>query len=201
MPREIGEIDGRFQNGGGWGVLFPDTLDAKRKGGKRELFVFEFEGRADGLPGENVVRKLQPHFDARKGDGRENAGHQDAGDQAGEDQEEEVVAGVEGGQRDENDADDIDPAFEGDPVFHTIANPAQRSPFCQNRNKGNGDPGGYQERDESGGAGEGDVAELRGGSGIKGEDKRDAECGHREEESADGGVVGFGEEGLESAGC
>ena len=197
LPGEIWKIDGRFEHGGRGSVLFTDAFHAKRERGESQLFVFEFEGSANGLTSENVFGKLQAHFDAGECDGRENAGHEDGSDEAGENQEEKVVAGVEGGESDEDDTDDVDPAFHSDAVLHAIADPAKSGAFGEDRNQSNRNPRGHEKSDESGSACQRHIAKLRGCAGIEGEDEGDGEGGDGEEKCADGGAVRFREQGVE----
>ena len=198
LPRNIRKIDRCFEYGGRSSVFLGDAFDAKREGGKSQFLVFEFEGSANGFSGENVFRKLQAHFDAGKCDGRENAGHEDGGDEAGENQEEKIVAGVKCGEGDEDDSDDVNPAFQGDAVLHAIADPAKRGAFGKDGNQSDGNPRGDKQSDDGGGAGQSHVAKLRGCAGIEGKDESDGQGSDGEEEGADGGAVGFGEEGVES---
>ena len=102
----------------------------------------------------------------------------------------QVVAGVERGESDEDDTDDVDPAFHGDAVLHAIADPAKSGAFGKDRNQGNSNPRGHEKSDESGSACQCHVAKLRGCAGIEGEDESDGEGGDGEEESADGGAIG-----------
>ena len=62
----------------------------------------------------------------RKRDRRKNSRHQDDGDQAGQNQKQKIVAGVQRGERHDNDSADVDPAFARDAVLHFVADPAKR---------------------------------------------------------------------------
>src|SRR5208283_776308 len=77
-------------------ALFLHAFHAKRKRGKRELFILEFHGGAYYLACEDVLRQVQAHVHANKREGGKNAGHENAGNQAGEDKEEKIVAGIDG---------------------------------------------------------------------------------------------------------
>ena len=197
LPGEIWKIDGRFEHDGRGSVLLRDAFDAKRERGQSQLFVSEFEGSANGFAGENVFGKLQAHLNAGECDGREKAGHEDGSDEAGENQEEKVVAGIEGGHGDEDDPDDVDPAFHGDAILHAIADPAKRGAFGEDRDQSDSDPRGDEKSDQSRSAGKCNIAKLCGCAGIQREDEGDAEGGDGEEESADGGAVGVLPEGGE----
>src|SRR6266478_1719315 len=192
--RQIGKIDGRFKERSGGRVLGGYRFHAKGKRRQRQLFVFQFNGGANRLAGENVLRQLQAHGHAGKRDRRENSGHENDGDKAGEDQKEKVVAGVEGGERNQNDSENVEPAFARDFVLHFVAQPAQRRAAGQNRDESDANPAGHEQRGERGNAGEAEASEFGSRAGVKREDQRNRECRHREEERTDSRAVGLGPE-------
>ena len=124
---------------------------------------------------EDVLRKIEAHCDAGESNRGENAGHEDAGDKAGKDEKEEIVAGVDGGERNENDSGEIDPTFAGEAVFHAKGKPAEGSASREDRHKRDGNPGGDQKSGKGGSACKGEVAELRSSAGIKSEEHGDGE--------------------------
>src|SRR6266403_952145 len=141
---QVGKIDRLFKKRGGRRIFGRHALDAQGKGRQGQLFVFEFDGGADWLAGEDVFWQLQAHRDAGKRERRKNSGHENDGDEAGENQEKQIVAGVERGQRDQNDSGHVEPAFARNFVLHFVAQPAQRGAARKNRDERDGDPAGYQ---------------------------------------------------------
>jgi len=196
---DVGKVNGCGEKSGGGLALFGDALDAQRKRGERELFVLEFQGGAQGLPSEDVLRKVEAHFDAGESDRGEDTGHENAGNQTGEDEKEEIIAGVDGGERNENDAGDVDPTFAREPVFHAVTEPANGSAPGEDGNERDGNPTSDQKGGEGGSAGEGKVAELRGSAGIKSQGHGDGESRDGKEEGAETGAIGFGATGRECA--
>src|SRR6266702_8700568 len=132
----------------------------------------------------------EPHFDARESDRRKNSGHQNDGDEARENQEKEVVSGVQGGERDEDDSSEIDPAFARDAVLHLVTDPAERGALRKNGNESHSHPAGDDEGRERRRAGKTELAEFRSRAGIQRQEQRGGERRDREEEGAHGGGVG-----------
>src|SRR5579859_1659812 len=135
LPWQIGKINFCLKHCGG-GVRFfrNDGFDRERKGRNGQFFVFQFDGGAFGIAGKNVLRHFEMKLDAGKADGGENAGHQDDGNEARENEEEEIVAGVERGESDEEGAEDVNPAGARDFVLHPVADPAERRAFGESGN-------------------------------------------------------------------
>src|SRR6266436_1382129 len=204
MFGEIREINGRLQHRRGNGRAFwLSGFDPEGERRQRQFFILEFDHRADRLARKDVFGHLQAHFDPREGNRRKNAGHQDDGDEACKNQEEKIVAGVQRGERDEEDSGHIDPALPGDAEFHLVADPAEGGALREDRDERDAHPAGNRQRDQRGSAGQTDLAEFRGGAGIKREQKRGRKSDHRENKRANGGAIGPGpelrESGLSSA--
>src|SRR6266850_7548591 len=196
---EIRKINGRLQHRRGSGGPFCFSgFDPEGERRHRQFFVLEFDHRADRLSRKDVFWQLQAHFDPGERDRRKDAGHQDDGDEAGENQEEKIVAGVQRRERYEEDSGQVDPAIAGDAVFHLVANPAEGGTLGEDRDERDANPACDRQRDERGSAGETDLAEFRGGAGIKSEQKRGRESDHREKKRADSGPIGLGPELRES---
>ncbi len=104
------------------------------------------------------------------------------------------TASVQRRERDKNDPAEIDPTLEGDAVLHFVTDPAERCALRQDGNERHPDPGGDGERGKRRSAGDGELANLRGGAGIQRQKKRRGERGDGEKEGADGGAIGFGPE-------
>ena len=115
----------------------------------------------------------KPQSDARERDGRKDSGHQKEGDKARKNQEEEIVAGVQRGQRDNDEPTEIDPALEGDPELRAVTDPAQWGALRQDGNQRHTYPAGDEQRGDCRSGGQGDLAEFGGGAGIQ----RQQECG------------------------
>src|SRR4029077_4588928 len=152
--RQIGKIGRGLQEHRGGCVLGGYRFHAQGKRRQRQFFIFQFDGAAHRLAGENVLRQLQAHGHAGERDRRKNSGHKDDGDEAGEDQKEKIVAGVERGQRNQNDSEDVEPALAADLVFHFVAQPAQWGAAGQNRNQSDADPAGHEQRGQGGNTGD-----------------------------------------------
>src|SRR6202521_6110901 len=138
--------------------------------------------------------QYEPHSDARERDGRENTGHQNEGDETGENQEEQIVAGVQRGERDKNDPAEINPTLEGDAVLHFVTDPAKRRALGENRNERHAHPAGDGERGKRRSAGERELAYFRGSAGVQRQEERSGEGSYREKECPHGRAVGLGPE-------
>ena len=82
-----------------------------------------------------------------------HAGNEDAGDGAGQHHEEEVVAGVDGGEDQNRDDSEVDHAFAREAVINLIDEPAQAGAAREVGHDGDGDPGGHAEREHRGDGG------------------------------------------------
>src|SRR6267142_2541968 len=199
MLREIWEINGRLDHRCWSGRPFwLSGFDPEGERWQCQFLILEFDHRADRLARKDVFGHPQAHFDPREGNRRKNAGHQDDGDEACKNQEEKIVAGVQRGERDEEDSGHIDPALPGDAEFHLVADPAEGGALREDGDERDAYPAGNRQRDELGSAVEANPAEFRGGAGIKRKKKRGGESDHGEKERTDGGAVGFGPELRES---
>src|SRR5438552_1234667 len=126
MFREIRKIDRSIQHGGGLALFCFGGFDAQRKRRQSQLFILKLNHGANGLAGKNMFGQHEPHSDAGKSDSRKNPGHQNEGNETRENQKEEIVSGVERGERDKNDSAQINPAFKSDAVLHFVTDPAER---------------------------------------------------------------------------
>ena len=112
-----------------------------------------------------MLGQVEFQVDAGEHRAREDAGNQDPGDGAGENHEEEVVAGVDGGEDQDRDDSEVDHAFAGEAVVNLIDDPAEAGATGEVGNDGDGDPGGHAESEDGGDGGEQDAALLGDGGG------------------------------------
>ncbi len=96
MPRDVREENGARENFGRRFFLAAD--DAERKGRPHLLVVAQLDFGQHGLLGENVLGQIEFQLDSGEHDARKHAGNQNSGEQAGQNQEQQIVAGVDGGE-------------------------------------------------------------------------------------------------------
>src|SRR6266852_1371648 len=189
--RHVREIDRRFQESRDGRIFCRGAFDAKRERGQRELFIFKLHDSAHQLARKDVLRQFETHLDAGERNGREDARHQNSGDKACEDEKEQIIAGIERGNRHQQNAENVDPAFAGNLEFHAVAHPAKRCALRQNRDKRDSNPRGHGKRAQRKHAREDHVADLRGGAGVQGQEQSDSEGSDGESKRAHAGAVGF----------
>ena len=200
LPGEIRKINRLVENCGNGRIFCLRRFDAQGKRRQREFLVFEFDLSAYGLPRENVLWKNEAHFDPGEANGRKNPGHENEGDEAGKNQEEQVISGVQRGQRHEHEAAEIDPAFARNLVFGFVADPAQRRAARQRGHQRYRDPSCNGQGRERGSTGGNKLAEFCCGARIERQEECAGERGHGEKKRADAWAVGPGEELRESGG-
>ncbi len=134
-----------------------------------------------------MLGQIEFQLDAGEHDAREYAGNQNAGEQARENQEQQVVAGVDRGENQDEDRREVDHAVARETVINLIGHPAQAGAPRQGRNDRDGHPSRDCERNQSRDCSKPDAAFL-----SRGRRKKRHEESHRERQHGDAEIAPAG---------
>ena len=112
-----------------------------------------------------MLGQIEFQFNSREHGARKRSGNQNPRHHAGQNQEEQVIAGVDGGEHQDKNGGEIDDAVARQAVIHLIGEPSQAGSARECRDDGHGHPRRDSEREHRGDSGQQDAAFLSGGGG------------------------------------
>ena len=133
--------------------------------------------------------KSNLQLDSGEHDARKHAGNQNACEQAGENQEQQIVAGIDGGEHQHENADEVDDAVARELVINLICEPAKAGAPRECGNDGYGHPAGDSKRKQRGDSGDPDAPFLRSRRGKQREEKSNGERQDGDAEIAPAGAI------------
>ncbi len=133
--------------------------------------------------------QVQAQLHAAQNDLRKQAGDQDSRQQAGQRHEQQIIAGVERGQRDDENSGQVDDALARHAIVHAIGQPSQGRAPRQHRDHREGHPGGERQRAERGKRRGGGAPIFGGHARVERQQQRGAERDDGNGEGAPGGPV------------
>ena len=167
-----------------------DLADQRHRKRRHHLLrIVKLGDGQDRAFGENMLGQFEPHVDPAEHQPRKHPRDQHARKQARQNHEQEIVAGVQGGQRYHENAAEIHHALACQFVIDLIGEPAQRRPPRQNRHDRQRDPTRQGQCRECRHAGDDEMSSFRCRPGIQRQKQRRCERHQRDEETAPAGPV------------